>query len=71
MPKLWDYLLLLVPMFITDRVALILNEYNEYEVLCLEEHVQPSDEKIIFAYGSVSCFTWLGMVIGGKEVDLD
>ena len=71
MITIWDYLLLLVPMFVTDRVALILNEDNEYEVLCLEGQVRPEDEKVIFGYGSISCFTWLGVVIGGKEVDLD
>lgn len=71
MPTILDYLLLLVPMFVTDRVALILNEYNEYEVLCLEDQVRHEDEYMIFGYGSVSCFTWLGMTFGGKEVDLD
>lgn len=71
MPTIWDYLLLFVPMFVTDRVAVILNEDNEYEVLCLEEDVRPDDEIAIFGYGSIKSFTWLGMVLGGKEVQLD
>ena len=71
MPTIWDYLLLFVPMFVTDRVALILNEDNEYEVLCLEDDVRPEDEIVIFGYGSIKSFTWLGMCYSNNEVDLD
>lgn len=66
-----NYLLLLIPMFYTERLALTLDDDNQYMVLCYEDEVTEILEPLVFNYGTVKGFAWLGVVIASNNIVLD
>jgi len=64
-----ELLLIFIPRFITDRVALNFND-GVWFVFCLESQVEDDDLISISAYGTIKTFTWLGFAKGGM-VKLD
>jgi hypothetical protein len=65
METIKDLLFCLIPMYVTDRVALN-NTNGVWSVVCLESEVQDDDHMHIDAYGTIRTFTWFNVSRGGK-----
>ena len=61
-------LLMLVPHFITDRVALYYAEDETIQVLCREDEVNEGNEYLVIFYGTISTWTWFNICAGGKVI---
>lgn len=70
MGLLKEIVLFPVPRFVTDRVALSLDDKGVWSVFCLEGQEIPGDNIFIEAYGTINTFTWFGITRGGN-VELD
>lgn len=66
-----NYLLWLIPMFYTERLALISDEEGGYIVFCHEDEVNEILRPLIVNYGTVKGFAWLGIVISSNNIVLD
>ena len=62
------YLLaLIIPMFVTDKVALGFDSEEGHYIICLREFTTEDDLPFVVAYGEVKALTWLGWSFYGKE----
>jgi len=64
-----DFLMIFIPRYITDRVALN-NTGGVWTVVCLEGQERMGEHMFIHAYGTIKTFTWFGIAKGGM-VKLD
>ncbi|MGH1374417.1 MAG: hypothetical protein ACRBBW_20435 [Cellvibrionaceae bacterium] len=58
-------ILAIIPRYVTDRVALAIDESGTLQVYCLEGQELEGDEMFIECYGTIKTFTWLGVTKGG------
>lgn len=63
--EILEVLLMLVPRYVTDRVALAYDAAGSLQVYCLEGEEIDGDELYIECYGTIRTFTWLNMSKGG------
>lgn len=59
------FALFFIPRFLTDRVALAVDDNGEWFVYCLEGQELEGDDIMIQEYGTIETFTWLGFTRGG------
>lgn len=60
-----ELFLFLIPRFVTDRVALSLDD-GVYSVFCLEGDEQPGDKIFIDCYGAIKTIAWFGVGFCGR-----
>lgn len=65
-----EFILFFIPRYVTDRVALSIDENLVWSVYCLEGQERVGDEIFIEAYGTIKIFTWFGFT-KGEMVKLD
>ena len=58
-------LMMLIPHYITDRVALYYSEDETLQVLCLESEVSEDEKNLVTCYGTIKTLTWFNYCSGG------
>ncbi len=62
--KMNKFLDIIIPRFIEEKVAIVINEDNQYEVLCCEKDLLPNDEYDFLA--TAKSFNFFGFALFAK-----
>ena len=62
------YIMMLIPHFVTDRVALYYAEDNMLQVLCREDEIHCDIEDMVVCKGTIRTWTWFNICAGGRVV---
>ncbi len=64
-----ELFLFFIPCFRTQNFAIFIDDEGDWEIYCLESHLNEDDEGEYNAIGKVTYFTWLGLGFNLKLLD--